>query len=336
MRFPTMTTTSAISNLRRFLPEGRFITNVLTLMTGTALAQLITIVTTPVIARLYNPDDFGLLALFTSVTGIISIVACWRYDQAIALPEKDEEAINVFALSVLAAIGMSFFLFLTMLFGSRKSIAVVLGSAKLSFWLWFVSLGVLCNGFLHALNYWSTHKKKFSYLAFSHISRSKATIGTIIIAAVVLGASAGGLIGGYVVGSIVAVVILGLQTWRNGLPKLLSSVRMNGIFSNAVKCRRFPYYDSWAGLVSSSSQRSRIFLLGHFFTPAVVGSYSMASKLLYFPVVIMAQSVRQVYLQKVSDFYASAKSMRELYARSTLILLSIGIIPFSAVWSNLL
>ena len=65
--------------------------NVITLITGTAIAQAIPIAISPVLTRIYSPDDFGVFALYLSITSIIAIVATGRYELAITLPAKNEE-----------------------------------------------------------------------------------------------------------------------------------------------------------------------------------------------------------------------------------------------------
>ena len=58
--------------------SSSFATDVLKLVTGTTLAQVITVLAAPVISRLYGPEAFGFLTLFTSITSIIGVVACMR------------------------------------------------------------------------------------------------------------------------------------------------------------------------------------------------------------------------------------------------------------------
>lgn len=45
-----------------------------------------------------GPEAFGFLALFTSITSIIGVIACMRYELAIMLPKTDEETANLPAL----------------------------------------------------------------------------------------------------------------------------------------------------------------------------------------------------------------------------------------------
>lgn len=61
--------------INKRLPAGSFGRNVVTLMTGTTVAQAIPIAISPILTRLYSPSDFGLLALFVSLTSICGSVA---------------------------------------------------------------------------------------------------------------------------------------------------------------------------------------------------------------------------------------------------------------------
>jgi len=81
--------------------SSSFAGDVLKLVTGTTIAQIITIVASPILTRLYGPEAFGFFALFTSITSIIGVIACIRYELAIMLPKSDEEAANLLGLCFL-------------------------------------------------------------------------------------------------------------------------------------------------------------------------------------------------------------------------------------------
>ena len=69
-------TSEDLSTLRK---KTSFGSDVLTLVSGTTFAQILTILATPILTRLYGPEDFGLLALFLSITGILGTIVCLRY-----------------------------------------------------------------------------------------------------------------------------------------------------------------------------------------------------------------------------------------------------------------
>ena len=83
------------------LRRSRFVGNVLTLASGTAVSQLITIVAIPLISRLFDPDEFGVAALFLSIVTLLSVVATLRFEKAIVLPKSDDTAVNLFMLSAI-------------------------------------------------------------------------------------------------------------------------------------------------------------------------------------------------------------------------------------------
>ena len=78
-----------------------FIKNVTILSIGTALAQAVSIISIPVLSRLFPPEAFGVAAVFASVGGIGGIISCLRYDLAIMLPKEEKDAASVFFLSLI-------------------------------------------------------------------------------------------------------------------------------------------------------------------------------------------------------------------------------------------
>ena len=45
--------------IKQLAPKSEFRRNVLTLMTGTAIAQAMPIIISPILTRIYTPEDFG-------------------------------------------------------------------------------------------------------------------------------------------------------------------------------------------------------------------------------------------------------------------------------------
>ena len=68
--------------------------NITTLITGTGLAQLITIIFSPLLTRVYSEDQFGNFAFLLAICSILSHLVNGRYDVSIMLPKNEEDAIN--------------------------------------------------------------------------------------------------------------------------------------------------------------------------------------------------------------------------------------------------
>ena len=66
--------------VRALLPKGRLIRAVALLVTGSAFGQLLVLVASPLLTRLYSPDDFGVLGVFSALLGLFGTAVCLRYE----------------------------------------------------------------------------------------------------------------------------------------------------------------------------------------------------------------------------------------------------------------
>ena len=71
---------------------SEFNRHVAAILSGSTLAQLIPLISEPILVRFFTPVEFGILALFLAVATIFSSVATARYEMAIVLPKRDELA----------------------------------------------------------------------------------------------------------------------------------------------------------------------------------------------------------------------------------------------------
>jgi len=144
-------------------------------MTGTGLSQAITIVGTLILAHLFAPEAFGLLALYMTLVSFLSVLGGGRYELAIMLPETDADAANILNLSILVAFGLSLVcLVLIALF--RFPIASLLGDARMTTWLWSVPAVVLVFDVYQSLYIWCSRLKQFRRLAYSRVFLGLGTV----------------------------------------------------------------------------------------------------------------------------------------------------------------
>jgi O-antigen/teichoic acid export membrane protein len=160
--------------INKLKPKSDFSRNVLTLMTGTTIAQAIPIAISPILTRIYSPEDFGIFALYMSIVSIIATMATGRYELAIMLPKKDEDTLNIMALSIIIVFFVSFLTFLIVFFFNAQ-ITDFLGNTAISYWLYLVPISVLLTGVYQSLNYWFNRKKVYKTLAKNRIIQSSTT-----------------------------------------------------------------------------------------------------------------------------------------------------------------
>jgi len=120
--------------------------------------------TSPILTRLYSPENFGELAVFTSLISIISVISALRYELAIPLPDKDSEAKHLLVLSIFLVIIITSFTNV-IFFIWDEYVAEKLKVAEIAVNSWFISLGVFTVGIYNILNYWSIRTQRFKSIA---------------------------------------------------------------------------------------------------------------------------------------------------------------------------
>ena len=262
--------------LNKLKPKSEFSRNVLTLMTGTTIAQAIPIAISPILTRIYSPEDFGLFALYMSIVSMIAVIATGRYELAIMLPEKEEDAINIMALSIAITLFVSFITFLIILFFNTR-ITSYLNNQEISNWLYLVPFSILISGIYVNLNYFYNRKKQYKILATNRILQS-GTTNTLNLAMGFGGFKHSGLILGSIMGQFTAMILLMRKTWIMN-ESIFSKIERIKIFQLAKKYSNFPKFDILASLASVSSQQSINILFNTFYNSTTAGHYYFTQKI---------------------------------------------------------
>ncbi|WP_281176649.1 lipopolysaccharide biosynthesis protein [Shouchella shacheensis] len=295
------------------------------LMSGTAIAQILTVASAPILTRLFTPEQFGVLGLYISIISILTVLMTLRYEMAIVLPKNDKEAANLLWLSLIITVFLTVILILVNAILGKK-VALILGSPELESWLWLVPFNAFCIGVYNSFNYWCTRNKQFWRLSRSRVVQSLGVVSTQTSGGVI-GAGTGGLIGGQFLGQFLASVTLWWQVWKEDR-KLITASYNNQEIKKAVKVHKgFPLYNCSQSLINAFSQNAAPFLLAAFFGPSIVGFYSMALRVIKMPMNLVSESFKQVYYQRASEIYNSGCSLNKHLIKATTYLFLIGIIP---------
>lgn len=317
--------------MKRFLPKSEFRRNVLTLMTGTTIAQALPIAVAPILTRIYTPDDFGVFALYMAVASIISVIATGRYELAIMLPHKDSDAANIVVLSILIAL-LTSLLVLVVVFLFNSPIARLLGNPQIGAWLYLIPVSVLITGIFQTMSYWNNRKKAFKRLSLSRILQSGGTASSQII----FGYSSGGLCGGLIVGSIcgqcISISALIMNNWKEDLV-LIQKINKIRIVANARKFKKFPKMSALGGLLDTASIQMPIFVITRIFGTAVTGMFGMTFKVLNMPMALISRSISQVLFQKVVTLNNKQPELLFNFILKIFFILLVIAIPFVAMFT---
>ncbi len=313
----------------RWAAKNRFVQDTLTLMTGSSLAQLLTIGVSPILTRIYTPEDLSVFSLFVAIISTLGVIANWKYEWAILLPKKEADAVNILALSTIIAIGMSSVsLIIVALY--RQSIANLLNSPELALWLWGVPICLLSTGLYQPMNYWLTRQKRFKQLAITGISRSLVITSSQLSLGFLAKVNVAGVLIGWITGQLFASAILIVYVWRNFCNLIKQLVKLTSILEQFTKYRRFPLYESWASLFNLLSGNLPYFLLSIWFSTSTVGHFGLVYRVISLPTTMIGASVSQIFFQRVSQAVANEEydDVHKLMIQTRNRLFSLGFIPF--------
>lgn len=287
--------------IKKFIPKSEFGRNIATLISGTAIAQAIPIAISPILTRLYSPDDFGVFALYMSIAAILSIVASVKYEAAVMLPKKDSDAAHIVVLSIGIAFVFSLFI-LIVIFLFNSQITQLLQNEKISMWLYFVPLTTFFSGVYQSISFWSNRKKQYKRLAVSRVIQN-STAGGIKLGMGFNGLTKGGLIMGTIAGQGIAAIVLLGMVWKED-KALFSRVKKLKVIALSKKYINFPKYSTPGVFLQTVATSSLPILINIFFNTTVVGLYYFANTIVRAPINLLFSSLAQVYHQKAVVLHA--------------------------------
>jgi O-antigen/teichoic acid export membrane protein len=308
------------------LPGGGFGRSVVTLASGTALAQLLLALAMPVLTRLYTPADYGSLAVYSSTLTVLLVVASLRYEAAIPLPDDEPAAASLLVLALGLVAAMAAMLALLVTVGGDAFVGALKVPA-LRPYLWLVPLGFFGAGTYQALSYWAIRRRAFTRIARTKLSQGIGQVG----AQVALGlASAGapGLLVGDVIGRVAGGGGLALLAWRD---HPMSLVTRRSLVAAVRRYRRFPMLTTWAGLLNIGSLQLPSLMFAASFGAAAAGLYALSYKMLVLPTMMIAQAVGQVFLSRAAGVAREPARLRGLTERTALVLFACGLPVFATV-----
>ncbi len=275
----------------------RLTRHILTMAGGTIAAQAIPFAIAPVLTRLYPPDAFGALALFTVFVTLGGVLATGRYDLAIVLPEADADAATLAAFALILALGVCA-AGLALFWPLAATVGDLLKNPVLTPWLPLVPLAVLCLAWNQVLIGWANRLRQYGQIAGS-AAVQQTTTGTSAIAAGLLGSGPGGLVGSSVAGQVAAAAYMGRANWE-GVEQILRGFSVKRARTIAHRYRQFPAYNLPYSFIGGFTRDFLLVAFSGFGFPAIAGYLSLSRRILYAPVVLLSGALGQVWYKEAA------------------------------------
>ena len=306
--------------------KSEFLKDALTLITGTSISQAIPILITPVLTRLYLPEEYGLMGIYLGISLLLGILSTLSYQAAILLPENENEALSILQLCIISSFLVSVFSAIVILFLNHK-VAGWMNAPELSTYLYLVPLSILSIGVNNAFTSWANRLNLYKSISMSKIISAVSTpFFSIILGLFINGPF--GLFAGLIAGQLISPSILIIHAYkRNGVIFHLNS--KSELIKSAKIYRDFPKYSLWADFINNFVNQLPIYMLSIYSGKNDVGHYNLSNRILGMPITLISTSIGQIFYQKASNDYIQKGNCEELYIKTFKFLFLLSVIPFS-------
>jgi O-antigen/teichoic acid export membrane protein len=271
-----------------------FAANVASMLTGTVLGQAASLALSPVLTRIYGPEQFGFLSVYTAALTILGVIAAMGFELAIPLAESRSELANLLASSATALIATTALVALAA-WKMPDGVLDFLWLGLLAPYRWLVPIGFACLGCYSVLVAVATRLEAFREIASTRLSQGLS--GPLSqIALGMIGAGTPGLAAGYVIGQSSGTLLLFSRVVARS-PGLLADISLDGMRAVVRRYARFPLIASWTRLIDMAGGGPILFLLyAACYSSEIAGYLFLAERVIMRPLLMVSTSLLQVFV----------------------------------------
>lgn len=263
-------------------------------MSGSVIAQGVTIATLPILARLYSPAEFGVFGVFLAAMALIVVVINMGYEMALMLPESEEESMGLFRLSLQACLSIGM-MAMVIAWAIPEDWLHSVGQGGIHGWHLLIPLAAMLEGVIQP--YGVAFNRKGAYRLMTRL-RILRTLTTVLISMTtgLLGAGVEGLIAGLMIGQAVQAG-MGIWWWHKKFGRITSGISSRTL---AIRYKDFPGYGMASAWLNTASKQVIFFLLPGYFGDDPTGQFSKAERILNLPPGLLSMTVGKVYFEEAT------------------------------------
>lgn len=284
--------------LRLVMSWGGGVKSVAVLAGGTILGQGITVLVSPVLTRIYSPEDMGRLGLYLAFIGVVSVAVSLGYETGIVSANESKEAaylvlasaVFMMPISLIAVIAMQSLMRLSLFgFGGLPSYSAVM-----------VCPSLLMGSAFIVLRYWCVRERRFGVISKVVVLQNGGRC-TLQVGLGSFSLGWAGLLLGDVLGRAIGLGPMLRSTWRS-ITEALLPVRRSILFKTLYGYRKCAMYYVPSALVDALGQYLPIPLIAQFYGGEAAGHVFLVQRVLSLPVALVGGSVADVFHGRIATY----------------------------------
>lgn len=278
--------------------SGSVFKGMATLALGSGLAKVIGLVSIQVLTRIYSPEHFGVLSVFTALLLILTPLMTLRYELAVPLPSRDGTAMTLMAVSTALLTLMTLFVGLLLWLAGPTLLAVISMEAITPYRAMLI-IGLFCTGLYEVLLIWAVRRR--AYPAIARTQLRQTVVGAVAkIALGMLGLMPGGLLAGQVVGAGAGTMTL-VRTFRADVKRHWRQVTLRRAWRILRHYRAFPAYRLPSQLLQVFASQSPLLLTAAFYDAETTGQLGLALMTLALPMQLLGYTTSKAYYAEIAS-----------------------------------
>jgi O-antigen/teichoic acid export membrane protein len=314
----------AFGNRISLLRRKGFLRSAVIMSSGSAAGHLFTLAAGPILTRIYGPNEFGMLGLFTSLLSIVVVAVTLQYEISIVIGKDEHEAAYLTFASLLLAAPISILSGGVLWFLIHNAL---LGYGALP---WFAPLLMILSvafiGCFTTLRYWALREGRFNWIAQASVvqSAARAILQTVFGA---VGLKVSGLLMGEALGRCMGMSRVLRGAWPT-LRRHARRFKWSELLGAMKRHRKFPLYSFPSSLLDALCLALPLPLLVQMYGVALGGQYSLVWKAITVPSVLISVSIADTFHSTLANSLRdSPERVTRIYRKASLGLLLAGLVP---------
>jgi len=304
-----------------------------TLAVGNGLARVVGLASIPILTRIYSPEHFAVLSVFTALLLILTPMMTLRYELAVPLPSRDGTAMTLMVLSAIfvtvATVTVSVLLWL-----AGPALLTLVSMEALMPYRWMLGVALTSAGIYEVLLIWVVRRRAYRAIARTQLQQS--VVGSIAkVALGLLGLKPVGLLAGQVLGAGAGTIRL-MRLFDADVKRYWRHVTLLRAWRLMRHYRSFPIYRLPSQLLQIFSSQAPLLLTAALYDPRTTGQLGLAMMTLALPMNLLGHSTSKAYYAEIATIgrkrpaeirtltYSVIKRLLALALAPTLLLLLFG------------
>lgn len=296
--------------------KSKYVRNILTLVSSALFAQILALLLTPILTRLYSPEEFGVFTAFISYSGTLAAFIFLSLELAIVKSKSSRELSSVLGLMLVVSIFLLSILSITIY--SESAFYTLIGFDKLFDIKVLVLLGVLFSATNLVLNQFITRKEQFSVYATSQVS-FVALRFVFSYLFFYFGFTQYGLVFGFTLATILIIIYL---AYRAEIHKERLSLKMRSTLVAFRKHSDLIFFNTPASLINTILISFPVFFIFKLYGLEAAGFFGLAFRMVQLPITLVNKAMGQVMYKRFIDLRGKPKDIRAFVFKNILVLSS--------------